>query len=208
MPWLRKNRPRGVTLIELIVVSAILSVVLGLVFGIFMRTRTATLRGQEELAMETQARLVADQITSILQSATPPSALDGAVPPPEFRPDACRIVSTRDSDGGLFQVWTISNVKAEDDGSRHQRVRLAAKPLDSEGSAQEQMAGLQDDRFSTSVFFQYTSRHSLRVDDYQTQLPADQYPLLIRVRVRVKKVQPSTGGESREYELVTSLRML
>jgi prepilin-type N-terminal cleavage/methylation domain-containing protein len=194
---LRKRLPgcRAMTLIEVLVVSVILVVVGGLLLGLLIPMRMNCMAGQDRLAMLSQARLVADGVLSVLESAVNPASLDAApqATPLVFSEGKCVVISTKKSVGGDPQVYTIQNVNAGDTGCR--QVSLATAPLSPDQNAAKsspgkpETLGAMGNRYSTTVSFSYaTQMDSVETVQFQKELPAGTYPRLVRVHVSVKGI--------------------
>jgi hypothetical protein len=136
-----------------------------------------------------------------------PASLDGPAQGPAlvFSEGKCSVFSTKKLETGDPQLYTIQNVKVGD--NNRQQVQLSAAPPASKPSVEQkpQIAGLEKDRFSTSVTFSYaTQMDSVDLVQFQKDLPPGAYPRMIRVQVLVE----DTDRKQPEVRLTASVPML
>ena len=208
--WRLHNRysgSRAMTLVEVAITSGLVVVIGGVLLGLLIPMRTNCMSGQDRLAMLSQARLTADSVLSILEASVNPASLDGPAQGPAlvFSEGKCSVFSTKKLEAGDPQLYTIQNVKVGD--NNRQQVQLSAAPPASKPSVEQkpQIAGLEKDRFSTSVTFSYaTQMDSVDLVQFQKDLPPGAYPRMIRVQVLVE----DPDRKQPEVRLTASVPML
>jgi len=214
LPRRSSARPRGMTLVEMVVTSALLVIVVGILLGILIETRKSALQGQQRVALEEQARAVTNEIRSILEAAVPPDSLDleGTSVTLRFGSDQCALISSKNSNGKDFYLTVIENAREKD----LECVRLLTKVLDPARTLvpreSERILGTSWKEFSSTVRFEYatTIDEAMERKPFQKELNPGDYPRVIRIRVRVEpaKKEATSSSAGRIFELITAVRVL
>jgi type II secretory pathway pseudopilin PulG len=208
-------RGRAVTLVEVLVATALVAVIGGLILTMLLETRKGALRGQNELALQSEARAIADGIRSVLEAAVAPGSLDAGASTQtlQFSPETCTIISSKDFNGRDFYLSTIRNVRDTESG--RSRVELATGVLAAERTPvareTERTLGVDAKEFSSSVRFEYatTLEQAMELKPYAARLAPGEYPRVIRIRVNVGKVaKPAPAHGEKPIELMTAVRLL
>ena len=192
--------PRAVTLIEVLISTALLTVVCGVLFGIFISTRNNCDKSQNQLSMQSQALLTANQINSVLASAVKPSALDTPTTATlVFTGDKCAVLCGKDVDWKKPALYTIFNETNKE---------FSVVVCENSGKPRRTFGLHQQSRFETKVNFQYATTLGLPTEDptkaaFQSTLPAGEYPRLIRATVTVE----DTRKEFKPCVLTESVRL-
>ncbi|MBN1868152.1 prepilin-type N-terminal cleavage/methylation domain-containing protein [Candidatus Sumerlaeota bacterium] len=210
-----RSRRRGVTLIEVMVVSAILAVVTGVVFGILIETQRSCIGGQDRLAMQACARAVTDEVVSVLEAAVRPEYLDdnSTTLTLQFAPEQCEVVSSRYFTGRDFYLTRIGNMPPKEQEAGELQAVLETKALDwarmTDKPSREtrRLIGLADSRFPATVRFDYATDFVGEALEpvFQSTLAPGKYPRVIRVKVTVTDRE---GKVEKPYELITSARLM
>lgn len=217
-PRNQRNSRRALTLIELVVTGTLVVIITGILLGILIETRRTAIRGQDQLAMESHARLIADEVRSVLEASVNPASLDLATTGTglglAFTSQQCSLISSKGFDGKDFYRTTIQTAHDQENGPN--RVEMATTVLDSartlvprEG---KRNLGLEQKKFSSTISFEYaTSLDEVmeRKPSYQTDLKPGEYPRIIRIRVRVEPLDKKHAEPAKQpFEIVTAIRTL
>jgi Tfp pilus assembly protein PilV len=190
---------RAFTLIEALVSVALLTVVCGILMGIFISTRANCEKSQNQLSMQSQAALTANQVNGVLSSAVKPSALDVATSATlVFAADKCSLLSNKNSDWKKPVLCSIFNE------ANNEFNQVACE---TSGTPKHHLGLKIQSRFETKVNFQYASVVEVPKDDaaaaFKTTLPTGEYPRLIRATITVE----DTRKEFKPYVLTESVRL-
>lgn len=195
------DHPRGFTLIELLVSTVILIFVSGIMVSILVRTQTGVKRGQETMAMNEMARGVITEVSNLLATGVPPSALDKPLARKEtvaFRPGLLAILTSLHYETEGLARAVIESRKTEGD-TFETVVTLATL----EGK-NEELRKYGDGRFSVRTQFQYATTVDKNLNAELARKPEkDQTPVLVRVRVTVTDTQ----GELPQIEQVAEMAL-
>lgn len=218
------NRRRGLTVIELLIVTVISVVVLGILYGLLTDTRQTTMERQREVDMQNQARLLCDQIVSVLGGSVSPDSLDAGFTTQtlqsgqqiQFMQDRCVVINSQNFRDGNFYLVTIASNKDQD--TKRKNIVHSVRALDSKlmkgitHEVNDQEFNGSDKSYNATVRFDYALTPSEAINaesSFHTELKPGEYPRVIRVHVRMEDPQhkKSMSGNG-SFELVTSVSTL
>lgn len=184
------------TLVELLVVMAVGTVVLGLLLKTFDETQMLSRREIARNAQRQAATLTLERISAIVAGAIPAGSLDTASQVAEtFESDHLRVISWQGADSDNIWAHGITTVTA-DDATGESHVTLVRFDL----QGQEVGSETPIERVSTAASFRYAA--VVKSDgsiDWQNSMPATSFPALIEIRVTAQ----AEGAEQAPVEVST-----
>ena len=199
----------GFTLLEVLVASAILSIVLAALYGVFSHTLASKRLAEERAARARVARIVLLRIGEDLQSAIPPTTGNARFKSEtrvsrNFSDDTLSFVTiTRTASSGLAPEGELSEIEylLEPDPtnmSQKQLVRRVRFVLSPQGNAAEESAPLLPD--VQGLRFRFFDGRTWR-EDWQQEQGQNQLPQAVEAAVYLT----DSRGESAEFSTIFTL---
>jgi len=186
-------RRKAVTLIELLVAIAGLTVLSLVAYGVYDQTQAASLKIARRQAAIDYALLAMKELTLLLENAVAPANLDRPeAVRPEFKADRLAVPSyVEGASPGLYLV-TVSPGEGSGEGAHLLRRESPVAGLTS-GEAEQAPArplGLRPEGFEPRVRFRYAvAPPRLGADvqvDYREELEAGLWPVLVEIVIRIE----------------------
>lgn len=186
------SRLRAVTLMEVVIATALLVVVLGVLMDMLITMRRDTERAQNRLQMQTEAAMVADQLSAVFAHAVKPGAIDGGTSATlAFAADKCSILSSKNFSGKKMEQITFTS-----SAEKNRQGRVISENQD---GVKVKLGLRTQDRFNTKVAFQYATAALVpgpdnKGDNFKTALQPGEFPRLVRATITVadslKQIKP------------------
>lgn len=212
-------RPRAFTLAELIIVSAVLTAVLAILFAVLSDAHKTTSRGQDAIAMENEARMIAQEVRALLLGAAHPASLDlQSSVTMQFNENECAFITSRNANNSDFYLTTIrtstrggSQKKQPPEKSRVEAYRGILDPAKTADSREIlRILGSRDEALSTSIQFEYatSAEEALELVPFKTSLSEGAYPRVIRFRIRVESLEKNKHAPIPPHEIISAVRLM
>ena len=181
------RRPRGVTIVEILIATAGLVVILGLAWSIYDETQTASRKMiKRQSAIDYSVRVM-DVITKLLRDAVAPENLDDpSIVKPVFSRETLSIPAYRTSGSVGLDLVTIALSPNRESGEYYVRIdKPNAHATGTQGVSERRNAlGGLVEGFEPTLSFAYALEAAPgRPVDYRDELAEGQWPALIRVTI-------------------------
>lgn len=188
--FFRRAPSRAVTLVELLVATAGMVIVMGLVYKVYDATQAASIKMSRRQGAIDYGVRVMDETTALLRRALAPSNVEGlendrAV----FGPDRFTVPAfPRSASEGLYLI-TIRPSESEEGGVAYERFEQPVDLATGEKPVEEivRTLGGKDLEFEPELSFRYALEATPgRKVNYVDSLEPGQWPVLVEVRIKIE----------------------